>query len=248
MKLSKVSSKYGAPLGRFEIMKDLGDPEALPVMPCHLLPVAIDEGGYDSGGAYWGTPSDLWHLFNAEIEAVPGVIDDYAGGELVELFFRASDKEAAVAEARRICPMPVEVKPYLGDLAMDEFVDGYIECALWSSTYTKQEDGLEASEREHDVPMDRDFNSSDISDEAMERARGECGEFMTGHREDLLAYLEAGRPMSHAGHDFWLSRNGHGTGFRDRGFGELGVRLHAAAKACGEAYLYVGDDGKIHLE
>jgi hypothetical protein len=49
-----------------------------------------------------------------------------------------------------------------------------------------------------------------------------------------------------AGHDFWLTRNGHGAGFWDRGLGDLGERLSKAAKVYGEVYLYPGDDGKVY--
>lgn len=49
-----------------------------------------------------------------------------------------------------------------------------------------------------------------------------------------------------AGHDFWLTRNGHGAGFWDRGMGKLGDRLADAARAYGSVDLYVGDDKKIY--
>ena len=48
-----------------------------------------------------------------------------------------------------------------------------------------------------------------------------------------------------AGYDFWLTRNGHGTGFWDRGLGNIGKRLAGRAAECGSADLYVGDDGRI---
>lgn len=47
-------------------------------------------------------------------------------------------------------------------------------------------------------------------------------------------------------HDFWLTRCGHGCGFWDGDYGELGDRLTTAAKAFGEVDLYVGDDGLIY--
>lgn len=52
-----------------------------------------------------------------------------------------------------------------------------------------------------------------------------------------------------AGHDFWLTRNGHGAGFWDRS--ELDKptqgRLTKAAHAFGNSDLYVGDDGRIYV-
>lgn len=51
----KVSCKYGAPMGRH--------PQGLP-QNCdgtiRLFKVNLDSGGYDDGGAYWGSPSDLY--------------------------------------------------------------------------------------------------------------------------------------------------------------------------------------------
>jgi hypothetical protein len=44
----------------------------------------------------------------------------------------------------------------------------------------------------------------------------------------------------------WLTRNGHGTGFWDRGLGERGDALTKSAESFGDAVLYVGDDGRIY--
>ena len=49
------------------------------------------------------------------------------------------------------------------------------------------------------------------------------------------------------GHDFWLTRNGHGAGFWDRGLGELGQVLTKWAKTFGDCDLYVGDDNLVHI-
>jgi hypothetical protein len=49
------------------------------------------------------------------------------------------------------------------------------------------------------------------------------------------------------GHDFWLTRNRHGAGFWDRGLGDLGDKLTAAAHTYGESNLYVGDDGQVYV-
>lgn len=50
------------------------------------------------------------------------------------------------------------------------------------------------------------------------------------------------------GHDFYMTRNGHGVGFWDRGLGELGTWLTGICKPFGEAYAYVGDDGSVYVE
>ena len=57
--------------------------------------------------------------------------------------------------------------------------------------------------------------------------------------------------MSQAGHDFWLTRNGHGVGFWEsgRGYtGKQGKALTALSKEYREINLIQGDDQKFHLE
>ena len=55
--------------------------------------------------------------------------------------------------------------------------------------------------------------------------------------------------LPQAGHDFWLTRNGHGPGFWDRPeiYGEEKAQeLSALAETFGVVDLYVGDDGRIY--
>lgn len=49
MKLPKVDTKYGAPLGRRDDTLDLELPRSI-----RLAQVKINRGGYDGFGAYWG--------------------------------------------------------------------------------------------------------------------------------------------------------------------------------------------------
>lgn len=75
MNLSKVSSRYGAPMGRSsDNMANFGSCGKI-----HLAKVTLDSGGYDKGGAYWGHGETLWKAWDNEIEA----------------FFRASNRDAA---------------------------------------------------------------------------------------------------------------------------------------------------------
>jgi hypothetical protein len=50
-----------------------------------------------------------------------------------------------------------------------------------------------------------------------------------------------------AGHDFWLTRNGHGAGFWDRDLGEIGERLTKASEAYGSGYFWI-ENGKVFGE
>lgn len=116
---------------------------------------------------------------------------------------------------------------------LDDFTRGYIEAALWSST------------DEHGEPLDAVYSVDDIAPETLASMAEDCKAFQDTNGEDLAAYYEH-RDPSAAGHDFWLTRNGHGAGFWDRGLGELGDRLSDAAKVYGGVDLYVGDDGNVH--
>ena len=114
---------------------------------------------------------------------------------------------------------------------MQTFIDAYIECALWSSI------------GENDEPLDDNYGPEDIAPETLKTMRADCEDFqvLCG---DLID--SADMEESQAGHDFWLTRNGHGAGFWDRGLGDVGEKLSEAAKVYGEFYLYIGDDGRIH--
>jgi hypothetical protein len=127
---------------------------------------------------------------------------------------------------------------------VDEMLQGYIECALWSSI-DEQPDGNGGP------PLDENYGPEDISDELMASMREDCQDFYDANWSQLVAYaIEMSRPGewtggNMAGHDFWLTRNGHGAGFWDRGLGELGRRLTDAAHVYGSVYLYA-HNGQIY--
>lgn len=118
-------------------------------------------------------------------------------------------------------------------MSFQDFFDAYVECALWSST---DDDGN---------PMDDSYYVEDLHPECLDDMRAECREFYAAH-SDRWSDLDGYNDVS-AGHDFWLTRVGHGAGFWDRGLGELGEQLTAAARASGSRDLYVGDDGKVYV-
>ena len=115
---------------------------------------------------------------------------------------------------------------------IDEMTKGYLECALWSSC---SDDGR---------PLDDDHGIDDIADEDIEQAEKDCASFMERCRDDLE---DLGLDDSQIGHDFWLTRNGHGAGFWCRGLGDVGEKLTEVCKEYGEKNPYVGDDGLIYI-
>lgn len=79
----KVSSKYGAPMGR-------RSDSAANLQDCKRLHARRQGGGdgYDRGGAYWGTPSNVWGVW--------GWVD----GQPYCVYVRAWSREEAIKKAR----------------------------------------------------------------------------------------------------------------------------------------------------
>ena len=128
-------------------------------------------------------------------------------------------------------------------MKIDNFTRGYIDAALWSST------------DDYDEPLDRNYGVSDIADITLAKMVADCKLFQESNMDALVAYYEAksydpsqGTVADYAGHDFWLTRNGHGAGFWDRSEVSKPIRdlLTEASKKFKETDLYIGDDGLIY--
>ena len=92
-----------------------------------------------------------------------------------------------------------------------EFFAGYVRAALWSSSDTHPETGEE-------VQLDGCVEA----DSLRENLKPSAFKFFTENYLLLVKYGEErvfdeadGSFWEHAGHDFWLTRCGHGTGFWD---------------------------------
>lgn len=116
----------------------------------------------------------------------------------------------------------------------ETFLEAYIKCALWSTT------------DDADRPLD-DRLDIELAEETRANMAADCTKFET---EQSAFYLHHGWTHAQAGHDFWLTRNGHGAGFWDRDFdrcfGSCGRALAEMAQAYPQVDLYVGDDGYIY--
>ena len=117
-----------------------------------------------------------------------------------------------------------------------EFVRGYIACIF----FTEAESTF-AGEDEH---------SEDDFDESLQEAiADDCLAFLVkGHVYVDLAITDNNFEYNYqqAGHDFWLTRNGHGAGFWDRGLDIIGAKLTELSKEAGEFSVYLGDDARIY--
>lgn len=128
-----------------------------------------------------------------------------------------------------------------GGAVPGSFVNAYTEAALWSSMDNSDDSGGE--------PLDKNYSVDDIAPSTMRKMCADCTKFYRANRKDIEAGTSKGRydGPTQAGHDFWLTRNGHGAGFWDGDWPEpAATRLTKAAKGFGEFNLYVGDDGKIY--
>ena len=125
---------------------------------------------------------------------------------------------------------------------LDAFTGAYFDAAFWSTT---DEDG---------DPLDQNFTTNDLARGTREQMIADAERFQQENavdieeaRETIDARRGRGNTDVLAGHDFWLTRNGHGAGFWDGDWPEpQATRLTDAAHAFGEVDLYVGDDGEIY--
>jgi hypothetical protein len=117
---------------------------------------------------------------------------------------------------------------------MNPMLIAYIDAALGSTSDESDESGGD--------PLERTYSVSDIAPDTLAAMASDVARFERENADDL-----AHGTSDLAGHDFWLTRNGHGAGFWDGDWPQdVGERLTSAAKAFGEVDLYVGDDKQIH--
>lgn len=110
-------------------------------------------------------------------------------------------------------------------IPLDTFTEHYLIAALWTSD---------------PEPMSGEYQESDwwnieaIHPDCLKRQIEECTDFQQAQATDLAL---AGTDEQN-GTDFWLTRNGHGAGFWDRGYGAVGERLTDAAHVYGECNVF----------
>jgi hypothetical protein len=109
--------------------------------------------------------------------------------------------------------------------SLSEFTGAYIECALWSSDDESDE-----------------WREASLADVTRKQMQDDCKAFYIANEK----YFDHNY-IGQAGHDFWLTRCGHGAGFWDGDWKEpAATELTKASKAFGKVDLYVGDDGFIY--
>lgn len=143
-------------------------------------------------------------------------------------------------------------RPISGHSAEWHFFRSYVGTALWSSN-----DESDESDESGGEPLDRNHDISDIAPETIESMLRDCASFYARNRwhihcddapqaNDTEGSIAA-REAAMAGHDFWLTRCGHGAGFWDGDWPEPAATvLDNASESFGNVDLYVGDDGQIY--
>ena len=132
----------------------------------------------------------------------------------------------------------------------EDFIIGYKAASLWSSfNDTEQTDYCEYLDEKYDI--------TDFDNDANKTIEADCLKFLQANHDDLVEYAdnvsynseESLSPYEVAGHDFWLTRNGHGAGFWDRNGidDDLGNRLTDASREFGECFIYVNDDQTLSI-
>ena len=211
--LSILSCSRGAPMGRRDSMQI--DHDDVTKMHLHQMPL---EGGYDHGGAYWGSPNDLWRL----------VTDEDDEGEYYEAFFRASSREKAIELVAQKYQKAVEILPPAFHLQTS--LASYVSCLYddWQAECL-------------DDPEEAGKEGAALTDEALKSCSDDLIEFANTAGDSAALYEPA-----QFGYLFYVSRQGHGVGFFEHPEKD-GQRLQELARKVGpvDAYSLDGQDLEV---
>lgn len=150
---------------------------------------------------------------------------------------------------------------------LNEILKGYLICALW----TEEERLNDDYESEHPNPDD-EYNSEHGEDSELDKLirlqsnmnNKSFDGFIVDDLDvdskiqayiDIKTFIKLSGPdavleaikengTEQLGHDIWLTRNGHGSGFFDRGY-DLEDKLMSAARSLKEVDLYFSDAGRL---
>lgn len=115
--------------------------------------------------------------------------------------------------------------------ALPDFVQGYIEAAFFCGVVFWDDSG--------DCEELGGVGPDNLDPDAWAGMEAHAARFYIANAADLVeACRGGGYDMQRAGNDLWFSATGHGTGFWDRDLGDLGDRLHHAARRHGEIDLF----------
>lgn len=117
----------------------------------------------------------------------------------------------------------------------------YVEAALWASSCngTAEHEGCRGEDCDVSLAT-LGYTAETLDPGTADIMAAEVRAFVALCAEERPNVFDGINPAL-VGVDFWLTRNGHGAGFWDRGLGEVGDHLTYWAKTYGHASLYVTD-------
>jgi hypothetical protein len=124
----------------------------------------------------------------------------------------------------------------------DGFTQSYVTAAFWMLEER-------AVDFRHEKPPAWAWSLDDLVLSSWGAALLDCARFQ-GENHDALETVYNDYPnydQRRAGHDFWMSRNNSGFGFRERGLGKWGETLGDAAREWDGMDLCIGDGGKLYF-
>lgn len=125
------------------------------------------------------------------------------------------------------------------------------EHALESATQAYLETLLRVEVDNYGIPLCNTYYVEHFSSEAVTQARRDVRHFIETAQEVIGPYafdgLEEFYQAERIGHDFALTRNGHGAGFLDRDIPH-GYALTELCIVFGPVFVYVGGGGKVHIQ
>ena len=145
-----------------------------------------------------------------------------------------------------------------------KIIKGYIDCALWTEEerlrdeyvggddmFNGEEDDEDEIERLSRLSANLNsknfdsFTHEDMEDNSVIKVYDDVKKFIEMAGGAIrVAVDEYGAEQ--VGHDLWLSRNGHGAGFFDRGYDdEVEEKLMSSARKLGSVDLYINDNMRL---
>lgn len=119
---------------------------------------------------------------------------------------------------------------------IESLTRGFLACMLW------------AESGDPESPLGESAGLEDLAPQTWTAAREICEDFASYCSRVRIRFDRVpGLDADSIGHDLWLTAQGHGAGFWDRGLGKLGDRLTEAAKTLSLGDAYRGDDGLVYL-
>lgn len=144
-----------------------------------------------------------------------------------------TDEDAPAIALLRRPAVPLEWGGLRPRVRVDDFLRGYLACAVWAAP--EDEDGRQ---------LDEDFTPQDVKGEELADAAEDCASFCADNAADLETFSER-EGAEQAGHCFYLSRNRHGAGFLDYN-SAAASRLQKAARVWGTRELFHDGDGRLY--